>query len=519
MHRWQDPLPRGARVGLGLSRENKGTWQPPGGPIHSVQASPPEPIKGAGPMQMVRATDDTFCILVLGDFLGAGSASSTVAGVDWAPLRATPDTVLKLAGLRPRIRVTLGHDARIEEEAEFSTLEDFHPAALFQRLQAFEPFREARETAKQGGSDPGAHAGGPGTGRLQLDGGNRDLLDAILDVSAGPGDSPPLRTPEDLKAYVRDIVRPYQVRDDSNVKRRIAAVDDVSSLHLSNLLHDETFQGLEGIWRSLVFLLSRVDTTGRVRVYLAHLPRAVLEKELETSPDSGRSRVLHLLSSPELPAPGKRWGLAVGAYRFGFTPREIDILGRIARVARAADLPWLSAVELPEERLSPEGRSEDGVEAWGESPPGWMELRARPEAEWLGLTFPRFLLREPYGEGSTRRKGLDFREKAVSWEDLLWGHGSFLVASLLAQGFVSEGRGFAAERHLESGGMPLGVPGDGEGRQPSSVRTPLTPTGAQRAMDMGVMPLLGFPGRAGVRLGGFHSISSHGVEPAAWWRR
>ncbi len=470
-------------------------------------------------MQMVRATDDTFCILVLGDFLGAGSASSAVEGVDWAPLRATPDTVLRLGGLRPRIRVTLGHDAGIEEEAEFSTLEDFHPAALFRRLHAFEPFREAREAAYQGGSGPGTQAGGPGTGRLQADGGNGNLLDAILDVSAGPGDSPPLRTPEDLKAYVRDIVRPYLVRDDGGVQRRIAAVDDVSSLHLSNLLHHETFQELEGIWRSLVFLLSRVDTTGKVRVYFAHLPRAVLEEELETSPESGRSGVLHLLSSPDLPAPGKRWSLAVGAYGFGFTPREIDILGRIARVARAADLPWLSAVELPEDGLSPQGHSQGGDEARGKPAAEWLELRARPEAEWLGLTFPRFLLREPYGEGSTRKKELDFREQTGSWEDLLWGHGPFLVASLLAQGFVAEGWGFAADRYLESGGMPLGAPGDDEGREPSSVRTPLTPAGALRAMEMGVMPLLGFPGRAGVRLGGFHSISSHGVEPAAWWRR
>jgi type VI secretion system protein ImpC len=470
-------------------------------------------------MQMVRATDDTFCILVLGDFLGTGSASAEVGGVDWSPLRATPDTVLKLAGLRPRIRVTLGDDAGIEEKAEFSTLEDFHPAALFRRLSVFEPFREARETAKRGGSGPGMATEDSGAGQLSAERGDGSLLDAILDVSAGPGDSPPLRTPEDLKAYVRDIVRPHLVRDDSDATRRIAAVDEVSSLHLSRLLHGETFQRLEGTWRSLVFLLSRVDTTGRVRVYFAHLPRAALEEELDTSPGPETSRLFRLLSNPDLPARGKRWGLVVGAYGFGLSRSEIHLLGRIARVARVADLPWISAVELPEVGPSSEEPSVGGDEAWGEPPGEWMELRARPEAEWLGLTFPRFLLREPYGEGPKRKKELDFREKTGSWEDLLWGHGPFLVASLMAQGFVAEGWGFPAERYLESGGMPLGAPGDESGRQPSSVRTPLTPSGALRAMDMGVMPLLGFPGRAGVRLGGFHSISDGGVAPSAWWRR
>jgi type VI secretion system protein ImpC len=471
-------------------------------------------------MQVVRATDDTFCILVLGDFLGTGSASAEVGGVDWSPLRATPDTVLKLGGLRPRIRVTLGDDAGIEEEAEFSTLEDFHPAALFRRLSVLEPFREARETATREGPGPGMPTDDSGVGQLSADQGDGNLLDAILDVSAGPEDSPPLRTQEDLKSYVRDIVRPYVVSDDSDVARRIAAVDEVSSLHLSSLLHAETFQRLEGIWRSLVFLLSRVDTTGRVRVYLTHLPRGALEEEMETSFDPERSRLFHLLSSPDLPAPGKRWGLVVGAYGFGFSPREIHLLGRIARVARAADLPWISAMELPEEGLSPpDGRSDGGDEAWAEPPGEWMELRARPEAEWLGLTFPRFLLREPYGERPKRKKELDFREKTDSWEDLLWGHGPFLVASLMAQGFVAEGWDFTAERHLESGGMPLGAPGNEEGGRPRSVRTPLTPDGARRAMDMGVMPLLGFPARAGVRLGGFHSISGRGVGPSSWWRR
>jgi type VI secretion system protein ImpC len=471
-------------------------------------------------MQMVRATDDTFCILVLGDFLGTGSASPEVGGVDWSPLRATPDTVLKLAGLRPRIRVTLGDEAGVEEEAEFSTLEDFHPAALFRRLSVFEPFREAREAATQGDSVPRMPSGDSEASRLSVNRGDGSLLDAILDVSAGPGDSPPLRTPEELKAYVKDIVRPYLVSDDSHVTSRIAAVDEVSSLHLSSLLHDETFQRLEGIWRSLVFLLSRVDTTGKVRVYFAHLPRAALEEEMETSPGPERSGLFRLLSTPDLPARGKRWGLVVGAYGFGLNPREIQLLGRIARVARAADLPWISAMELPEEGLSPpDERSDGGDEAWREPPEEWMELRARPEAEWLGLTFPRFLLREPYGEGPKRKKELDFREKTVSWEDLLWGHGSFLVASLMAQGFVAEGWGFPAERYLESVGMPLGAPGDEAGHQPRSVRTPLTPADALRAMEMGVMPLLGFPGRAGVRLGGFHSVSDGAVAPSAWWRR
>jgi len=248
---------------------------------------------------MVRATDDTFCILVLGDFLGEDSVPLRTGSVDWSPLRATPDTVMRLAGLRPRIKVSLGDDGSSEEELAFSTLQDFHPAELFKRLSLFEPFREAREAARQGGATPATPIREP-EDRPPIPGGKGgSLLDAILEVAEPSRESAPLRTPEQLKAFVRDVVRPHLVADESDALRRVAAVDEVASLHLSRLIHDKSFQRLEGVWRSLVFLLSRVDTTGRVRVYLAHLPRATLESDLEAGPGPEESRPAPVEKSPD----------------------------------------------------------------------------------------------------------------------------------------------------------------------------------------------------------------------------
>jgi hypothetical protein len=469
-------------------------------------------------MQLARAIDDTFCILVLGDFLGGGPVPSGMGAADWSPHRATPDTVLKLVGLRPRIRVSLEGEEGLEEEAGFSSLQELDPGDLFKRLSLFEPFREAREAAKGGSPGSGAPPGEGGDVPPLPNGGGGSLLDAILDVAEPAGESPPLRTPEELNAFVRKVVRPHLVSDESDARSRVAAVDETASLHLSKLLHDESFQRLEAIWRSLVFLLSRTDTTGKVRVYLVHLPRETLENDLESSDDPRESRLFDLLSGHDLRRQGKRWAVVVGAFGFGFGARDIRLLERIARVARAADLPWISGAE-PWRDASDPALGPDGVEKPMDDPPEeWARLRERPEAAWIGLTYPRFLLREPFTEGRRRGNELDFRETVTSWGELLWGHGPFLVASLMAQGFAADGWGFPPERYLEEGGMPLAAPGHETGSQPRSVSIPLTPGDARRVGEMGLMPLVGFPGRAGVRIGGFHSVSVRGVTPAAWWR-
>ena len=99
-------------------------------------------------MEPVRMADDTFCIAVLGDFLG-DRLQAEVTEVTWEPKRVTPDTVLNLAGLRPHIRVAVGDEGETEG-VEFDGLAALDPRLLFQRLEAFAPFREAREAAKIG---------------------------------------------------------------------------------------------------------------------------------------------------------------------------------------------------------------------------------------------------------------------------------------------------------------------------------------------------------------------------------
>jgi len=475
-------------------------------------------------MQLVRIADDAFCIAVLGDFLGDRSWFPGMAEVTWEPRRATADTILTLAGLRPRIQVTVGDGDESEEteEVEFSRMENFEPWDLFQRLSLFAPYRDAREAAKHGPFESDLPQDGPPVGGggitpgLETDEGSA-LLDMILDQPPPPEEGALPRTQEELASFVREVVRPHLVRPDADAPTRVAAVDEEASLRMSALIHSETFQRLEGLWRSMVVLLSKIDTIGKVRVYLVHLPKEELEQDLLEGGDPLRSRLHHLLSAPELGVPGRRWAVVAGAYGFQFGHNDFSLLGRIAQVAKAADVPWISSVHPA--AVGDEGlRGGTSAVGFHDPPEGWTRLREKPEAAWLGLTYPRFLVREPFGSSARGSKVFNFRERATSQGDFLWGDGAIVCAALLAQGFVAEGLGFRPEERLELGGMPLGGSWEGSGTPSTPVEMPLSVTMAEDLARLGLIPFLGFPERAGVRVGGFRSVVSSGASLEAWWK-
>ena len=465
-------------------------------------------------MEFVRATENSFCIAVLGDFLGERSGTEVEAEVQWDLKRATPDTVVRLLGLQPKLRVE-APEQEGTEELVFSSLEDFDPARLFSTLGLFDSFRQAREAAKAGPLPEGRGDGVETDSPLSGGEAGGSLLDAIVEVSQPDTERPRPGSPEELQAFVRDVVKPHLVKDDRDEKARVAAVDEAASQRLSQLLHEDTFQSLEAIWRSLVFLLSRVDTTGKVKVYLVQLPRSALEEDLIRADDPVDSRLFDLLSSAGLGSPDRRLALVLGAYEFGSAPGEVDLMRRIARVARTADVPWISAMD-PGRGRRVEGSVEDPpVPRMGQ----WQDLRGSPEAAWLGLTYPRFLVREPYSNAPRHRKVLAFREHVVSEGDLLWGLGPFLAGVLLAQGFVEGGSTLGTHHPLEIGGVPLSEVQDEGGVVSRSLEVSLGAKEARDLREIGLIPLVGFPEGAVIRMGGIHPISAGENDLAAWWRR
>ena len=485
--------------------------------------------------------DIPFCIAVLGDFSGrAGPDRESDGGPDWKATRVTPDNMPELAGLTPQLDLHLAGGPRQPVRLEFTRLEDFHPDALFRRLPLFAELQEARAAVKEGrdsgfaftpqpGEEPEA---APSAEPTEVPGPDHSpplsgsgLLDAIVEEAA-PSTRDAHGADQEIQDFVRSVVRPHLVRPTPDRTAELEAIDRATTVLMREVLRHEDFRALESLWRALVFLLSRIDTTGKVRVYIVDVSRAELERDLFETEDSGRSRLHALLTAPDQAPVSGRWALSVGAYAFGATPDEVSVLERVAQVARAADVPWLSGGDTCLAGCESFDRTPDPRD-WSEPWAGdWARIRKAPEAAWLGLALPRFLAREPYGTDSGPRcRTFEFNEEPEFKEEpddgeptrrraLLWGNPAFLCAVLLAQAFARSDWGFSTDAVLDVGQVPLARSASAH-EAPVLTEHRLDPAAAQRFAKAGLMPLVAFPYEARIRLGGIHPVAPPPLR--AWW--
>jgi type VI secretion system protein ImpC len=149
-----------------------------------------------------------------------------------------------------------------------------------------------------------------------------------------------------------------------------------------------------------------------------------------------------------------------------------------------------------------------------------MELRRSPEAAYVGLALPRFLLRLPYGREGERLEAFEFEElpDGGSHDAYLWGNPAFGCAYLLGRAFSEHGWGFRPGAVQEIDDLPIYVfKDDGERRVKPCAEVLLTLRGAELILDRGLMPLLSFRDRDVVRLARFQSIRDPLTPLAGRW--
>ncbi len=243
------------------------------------------------------------------------------------------------------------------------------------------------------------------------------------------------------------------------------------SERMRGLLHDSRFQAVEAAWRGLDFVLCG-DSGGdsSVRICIAHLPRAEAARDLLHVPGAR----LHALLS------ASKWRAVIGLYAFGPDAEDIDFLRRMARLAANIGAPFIAA-----------GSAEMGDH--------WAELRAIPEASYLGLALPRFLLRLPYGARANGIESFPFEEMpdAPVHEHFLWGNPALAFLSLLTAGGALNLEGVPLHTYEQKGELQM---------TPCS-EIWMTETQVLSLIDLGMMPLVSFRDSDRVRLAGFRAIT------------
>jgi type VI secretion system protein ImpC len=471
------------------------------------------------------ATEATpFRIAVLGDFSGRANRGIVEAGRVLAgrrPVRVDRDNVDDvIERLAPELYLSLGD---LRATVRFSELDDFHPDRLYERLPAFRALRETRERAAapvpQG--EIGRRGGRASAGRTAPPPAN--LLDQILgDVPAPPGGAAAAPAHSDagtvradpLADFVRRAVAPHIVPETAPAdSERLEEVDQIVGDDLRAVLHQADFQALESAWRSVDFLVRRLETDSALQVFLIDVSKAELAADLAgaAGPDSGTHRLL--VDSSVGTAGATPWALLVGLYSFGPSVDDVHLLHALASTARAAGAPLVAAADSRLVGCPSFGSAPDPDDWTADETSEWEGLRRSREASYLGLTAPRFLLRLPYGDPDGEPSDVPgFQELSApdAHEEYLWGNSAVLVALLHGEAFATEG--WALRPRLDVPGLPLHLMrGGGEVTAKPCAEAVLTARAVDRILERGVMPVQSMKDGDAVRFARMQSVA----EPLA----
>lgn len=453
-------------------------------------------------------------IAVLGDFGGGALAGRLDTGDALGrrkPMRVEFDTLDDALGrLNLEVPLPLGPEGATVP-VTLSELESFHPDELYRNVELFSALAALRKKLNNTATFAAAAASmkdwalddTPALSRSTRQArarGAAPSAGATLDDFARLTGRPASRgEPAAIDALLRRVVAPFVVpAEASNKDRLVAAVDQALSDAMRALLHQPDFQNLESLWRGADFLLRRLETGPQLQVHLIDVSAEEFAADLSSGDDLSATGLYQLLvEKPSEEADGG-FAFIAACYRFEATPPHAELLGRAARLASHAGAPLIAAIE-PEafaDRREPPHRL---VQA------AFGALRELPEAGWLALMAPRFLLRHPYGKKSDPISSFAFEEftPASGLRGMLWGHPALLAACVLG---IRGGQ-------LTIGDLPFHHVVDKDG---DSVALPCTErmVGTDVATllrDWGINAVMAHKGEAMVRLSGLETVAGGDV--------
>jgi type VI secretion system protein ImpC len=501
---------------------------------------------GSGSTEPGEARSDApFLIAILGNFSGRRE-SETPRSMARPPVRVDRDNFDEvLARFGVEVHLPPGTGSPTGASIRIRELDDFHPDRLFQTLGIFSYLKEVRNrlgnpsTFAAAADEVRGWSASPGlpkrTEPLQQTTPEpsgvspEQLLEQILGgpLPTEPKSGPkPASGPPGLAEFLRATVEPHLVSDaNPDQAKLIARVDAAISATMRNVLHHPSFQETEAAWRAVFFLVSRLETDPTLQLYLLDVSRAELASDLQAEDFSTTSTCKLLLEQQVGTAAGRPWALLVGNYTFELTEADAGLLARLALVARHAGAPFLAAghgrlLGCPSLAEHPDPRD------WHEpddpaAAKAWATLRRLPEASYLGLTLPRFLLRLPYGRETTPVEQFAFEEMpdASRHDWYLWGNPAFACATLLGESYRQQGWEMQPGDIREIDNLPLHVyQDDGESRLKPPAEVILSERGVEIILDKGLMPLLSLPGQDVIRLVRFQSLAEPLAPLAGKWK-
>ena len=271
------------------------------------------------------------------------------------------------------------------------------------------------------------------------------LIDQIMqETRIKPTDEGYDTAKKGVEAFISDLLEPSRKGEKVEQKvvdNMIAEIDKRLSKQVDAVIHDKDFQNVESAWRGLKMVVDRTDFRENIKLELLSVTKDELLEDFEDAPEIAKSGLYkHAYSAEYGQFGGKPYGAIISNYAFNPGAQDIKLLQNVASVSAMSHAPFIAGAGPEFFGLdSFEGLPDlKDLESIFEGPQyaKWQAFRESEDARNVGLTMPRFMLRQPYGEENPV-KAFDYQENVEdSNESFLWGNASYAMATNLTRSYA-----------------------------------------------------------------------------------
>lgn len=274
------------------------------------------------------------------------------------------------------------------------------------------------------------------------------LLDSIISQTA--------LTPEDdgyeaaklgISAFIEEMLKPShegeKVRK-AAVDHMIAEIDRRLSAQMDEILHDKAFQEMESAWRGLKLLVDRTDFRENITLEMLNITKEELLDDFIDSPEVSQSSLYKQVYTAEYGQfGGHPVGAIIGNYYFTPTAMDMRLIQNVASVATMAHAPFIAAAapaffgltDGSFQRLPALKDLQDIFTSPAYTK--WNAFRESEDSRYVGLTVPRFLLRQPYDPEENPVRAFVYKETVDdNHANFLWGNTAFAFATRITESFA-----------------------------------------------------------------------------------
>jgi type VI secretion system protein ImpC len=248
----------------------------------------------------------------------------------------------------------------------------------------------------------------------------------------------------------------------------VAAIDAALSRQLSAIMHSAKFKETEATWRGLFHLVSRTETSTRLKLRILNATLKELQDDMSKAVEFDQSKLFKLIYEAEYGTfGGSPYSMLLGGYEIGPGAPDMVFINAMSSVASAAHAPFLAAAApsmfgLPD--FGDLAKPRDLAKIFeGADLTAWSEFRGTEDSRYVSLVLPHAMLRLPYGENTLPADGFRFEETVLTDDgvpdnrNFLWGNAAYFLAERITNAF-SLYSWTAAIRGVEGGGLVEGLP-------------------------------------------------------------